>query len=67
VSTEPIVVQPGNDCELLLLKEFQEKSRIKNRVISQEDKEYPEFGMLMQETDYNDAIDTLAHGRQAKE
>jgi len=54
---ETIVVQPSNDEELNLLKEFLEKSRIKNRVLNEEDKEDLVLGLMMQETDYNHTID----------
>ncbi len=55
---ETIVVQPSNDDELKLLKEFLQKSRIKSRMLSEEDKEDFVLGLMMQETDYNDTIDT---------
>lgn len=55
---ETIVVQPSNNDELKLLKEFLQKSRIKNRVLSEEDKEDIVLGLMMQKTDYNDTIDT---------
>ena len=55
---DTIVIEPANDAELLLLKEFLEKSHIKSRFISEEDKEYMVLGLLMQETDYTDTIDT---------
>jgi hypothetical protein len=50
-------VQPSNDEELKLLKEFLQKSRIKSRVLSEEDKEDLVLGLMMQETDYNDSMD----------
>jgi hypothetical protein len=55
---ETIVVQPSNDEELKLLKEFLQKSCIKNRVLNEEDKEDLVLGLMMQETDYSDIIDT---------
>jgi hypothetical protein len=55
---ETIVVQPSNDEELKLLKKFLEESRIKNRVLNEEDKEDLVLGLMMQETDYNDTTDT---------
>jgi hypothetical protein len=36
---ETIVVQPSNEEELKLLKEFLQKSRIKSRVLNEGDKE----------------------------
>lgn len=61
---ETIVVQPSNDEELKQLKEFLEKSRIKNRVLNEEDKEDLVLGLMMQETDYNDTIDANAFIKQ---
>jgi len=61
---ETIVVQPSNDEELNLLKEFLEKSRIKNRVLNEEDKEDLVLGLMMQETDYNDTMDANAFIKQ---
>ena len=55
---ETIVVQPSNNEELKLLKEFLQKSQIKNRVLNEEDKEDIVLGLMMQETDYNDTVDT---------
>ena len=54
---ETIVVQPSNNEELKLLKEFLQKSQIKSRVLNEEDKEDLVLGLMMQETDYNDTID----------
>jgi len=55
---ETMMVQPSNDEELKLLKEFLQKSRIKSRVLNEENKEDLVLGLMMQETDYNDTIDT---------
>jgi hypothetical protein len=55
---ETIIVQPSNDQELQLLQEFLQKSRIKSRILNEEDKEDLVLGLMMQETDYNDTIDT---------
>jgi len=55
---DTILIQPQNDIELSLLKDFLEKSRIKSKVLSEEDKEDFVLGLLMQETDYNDTIDS---------
>jgi hypothetical protein len=43
-----------------LLKDFLERTQIKNKIISEEDKEDFVLGLMMQETDYNDKIDTTA-------
>jgi hypothetical protein len=53
---ETIVVQPSGKEELALLKAFLRKSRIKNRILNEEDKEDFVLGLMMQETDYNDVI-----------
>lgn len=55
---ETIVVQPSNGKELKLLKEFLQNSSIKNRVLSEEDKEDFVLSLMMQETDYNDTVNT---------
>ncbi|HEX5153499.1 MAG TPA: hypothetical protein VFW07_18750 [Parafilimonas sp.] len=55
---ETVLVQPANIEELKLLKEFLQKSSIKNRVLSEEDKEDFVLGLMMQETDYSHTIDT---------
>jgi hypothetical protein len=55
---ETIIIQPSNDQELQLLQEFLQKSRIKSRILNEEDKEDLVLGLMMQETDYNDTIDT---------
>ena len=55
---ETIMVQPSSDAEMRLLKEFLEKTKIKNKFISEEDKEGFVLGLMMQETDYDDTIDT---------
>jgi hypothetical protein len=55
---ETIIIQPTNDQELQLLQEFLQKSRIKSRILNEEDKENLVLGLMMQETDYNDTIDT---------
>ncbi len=63
---ETIVVQPSNNDELKLLQEFLQKSHIKNRVLTEEDKEDFVLGLLMQETDYNDTVDTNQFIKQLK-
>jgi len=54
---ETVMVQPSNNEELKLLKEFLQKNRIKNRALSEENKEDLVLGLMMQETDYNDTIE----------
>jgi hypothetical protein len=48
---ETIVVQPSNAEELKLLKEFLQKSGIRNRLHNEEDKEDLVLGLMIQETD----------------
>ena len=55
---ETIVVQPSNIEEMEVLKEFLQKRNIKNHVLNEEDKEDFVLGLLMQEPDYNEVIDT---------
>jgi hypothetical protein len=55
---ETVMLQPSNDAEMQLLKEFLERTRIKNKIISEEDKEDFVLGLMMKEADYNDIIDT---------
>jgi len=55
---ETIVIQPENDFELSILKDFLEKSHIKSRVLSEDDKEDFVLSLLMQETDYTDTIES---------
>ncbi|MGI8952859.1 MAG: hypothetical protein ACR2FN_14895 [Chitinophagaceae bacterium] len=64
---ETIVVQPSNNEEMELLKNFLQKSRIKNRTLTDEDKEDFILGLLMQETDYNDIINTNKFIQQLNE
>ena len=55
---ETIVVQPSNNEEMQVLKEFLESRNIKNRILNDDDKGDFILGLLMQETDYNDVVDT---------
>jgi hypothetical protein len=64
---ETIVVQPSNNEELKLLKEFLQKSSIKNRVLNEEDKEDFVLGLMMQETDYTDTINANEFIRQLQD
>jgi hypothetical protein len=61
-----IVVQPANDEEMEMLKEFLQQRKIKNHVLSEEDKEDFVLGLLMQETDYSDVMDTNDFIQQLK-
>ncbi len=55
---ETVIFQPANDFELSLVKKFIEKTNIKSRVISDEDKEGFVLAKMMQEVDYSETIDT---------
>jgi len=57
---ETVVLQPSNDAEMKILKEFLQKTQIKNKILNEEDKEDFVLGLMMSETDYNDTIDTAA-------
>lgn len=55
---ETILLQPSTEKEMKLLKEFLQKTHIKSRIISESDKEDFVLGLMMQETDYTDVVDT---------
>jgi hypothetical protein len=55
---DTILIQPANMEEMEMIKDFLDKSHIKSRLISDEEKEDLVLGLLMQETDYNDIVDT---------
>ncbi len=56
-----VIVKPSNEEEMKLLKEFLQKSKIKSRIINDEKKADFVLGLMMQETDYDDTIDTTAY------
>ena len=55
---ETILLQPSTETEMELLKEFLQKTHIKSRIISEDDKEDFVLGLMMQETDHADVVDT---------
>ncbi|MEP6466760.1 MAG: hypothetical protein ABJB05_10665 [Parafilimonas sp.] len=55
---ETIVVQPSSNEEVIMLKEFLKQKNIKNRIINEDDKDDFVLSLLMQQTDYNDIVDT---------
>ena len=57
---ETIVVQAANAEELKLIEEFLKKNKLKNRVLTDDDKEDIVLGKLMEETDYSETIPTDA-------
>ncbi|HEX5152093.1 MAG TPA: hypothetical protein VFW07_11650 [Parafilimonas sp.] len=64
---EIIIVQPANRKEMEILKEFLERRNIKNHVLNEENKEDFVLGLLMQETDYDNVIDTNEFIKQLQE
>ena len=55
---ETIVIQTENEEQGKLVKAFLEEHQLKSRVLSDEDKEDMVLGRLMEETDYEEVIDT---------
>ncbi len=55
---ETILVQAENEEQPKLLHAFLEQHKLKSRVLSDDDKEDIVLGRLMEETDYNEVIDT---------
>jgi hypothetical protein len=55
---ETILIQTNNPEEVKLVQSFLHQNKIKGRVLSDNDKEDIVLGRLMEETDYNDLIDT---------
>lgn len=55
---ETILIQTNNEKEVKLLQSFLRQHKIKGRVLNADDKEDIVLGKLMEETDYNDLIDT---------
>ena len=55
---ETIVVQTENEEQGKLVKAFLEQHKLKNRVLSDENKEDIVLGRLMEETDYEELVDT---------
>jgi len=55
---ETILIQTNNKEEVRLIKSFLQEHKIKGRILNEEDKEDIVPGKLMEETDYNEIIDT---------
>jgi hypothetical protein len=55
---ETILIQTNNEEEVRLVKSFLQEHRIKGRILNEEDKEDIVLGKLMEETDYDELIDT---------
>ncbi len=55
---ETILVQTENEEQARLVQAFLEQHKLKSRVLTDEDKEDIVLGRLMEETDYNEIIDT---------
>ena len=57
---ETIVVQTNNEEQVKLVKAFLKQHKLRSRILSEEDKEDLVLGRLMEETDYDEVIDTEA-------
>ena len=55
---ETIVIQTGNADEVKLIQSFLQQHNIKNHVLTDDDKEDIVLGRLMEETVYEDTVDT---------
>lgn len=55
---ETILIQTNNEKESKLVQSFLQQYKIKGRVLDDNDKEDIVLGRLMEETDYNELIDT---------
>lgn len=55
---ETILIQTNNAEEVKLVQSFLQQYKIKGRVLTDNDKEDIVLGRLMEETDYNELIDT---------
>lgn len=60
VTMETILIQTDSAEEVKLVQSFLEKHKLKGRVLSEDDKEDIVLGRLMEETNYEDVIDTDA-------
>jgi hypothetical protein len=54
---EIIILEPGSNAELVLIQEFLDRTGIKSRVITDDDKEDFVLSLMMQGIDYTDTID----------
>lgn len=55
---ETILVQTENEEQIKLVQAFLEQHKLKSRVLTDEDKEDIVLGRLMEETNYNEVVDT---------
>jgi hypothetical protein len=55
---ETIIVQTENEEQIKLVQAFLEQHKLKSRVLTEEDKEDIVLGRLMEETNYNETVDT---------
>ena len=55
---ETILIQAGSTEEVKLVQSFLQQNKLKGRILSDDDKEDIVLSKLMEETDYNDVIDT---------
>lgn len=55
---ETILIQTNNEKEAKLVQSFLQQNKIKGRILNDNDKEDIVLGRLMEETDYNELVDT---------
>lgn len=55
-----ILIQTNNEEEAKLVHAFLQQNKIKGKVLKDDDKEDILLGRLMEETDYNELVDTNA-------
>ena len=55
---ETILIQTNSEKESKLVQSFLQQNKIKGRILNDDDKEDIVLGRLMEETDYNELIDT---------
>lgn len=55
---ETIIIQTKNAKEIELVQSFLKQNKIKSRILTDEEKEDIVLGKLMEETNYDDVIDT---------
>jgi hypothetical protein len=55
---ETIIIQADNEEQAKLVKSFLQEHKLRGRVLSDEDKEDIVLGRLMEETNYEEVVDT---------
>ncbi len=64
---ETILVEAENEEQVKLVHAFLEQHKLKNRILTDDDKEDIVLGGLMEETDYTEVIDTDAFLNKLRE